>query len=108
MSYRSSSSRAAAFDQALREAMSAPVTDRITTEPSARPAVTAGADIPESHAPYRVAPVPAVLDHDSDAADRDGVERHFQKLREQGEKHYLPQKEFDRQARLRRWQETRG
>ena len=89
MSYRSASSRAAAFDQALREAMSAPVTDRITTELPTRPALTAGADIPESYATYRVAPVPAVLDADPDSADRDGVE-HIRK------------------ARLRRWQETRG
>ena len=85
MSYRSASARALAFDQAVREAMTASIPNGVTTEPPARPAITAGTDIPERYATYRVAPVPAVLNADSDAADRDGVEH-------------------ERQARLRRWQ----
>ena len=85
MSYRSASARAAAFDDALAEAMRATVPDGIPSEGAPRAAVAAGADVPEGVAADRVAPVPAVGDTEPAPLDRDRVEH-------------------VRQARLRRWQ----
>ena len=85
MSYRSASARAAAFDDAVREAMSATVSDGIPAEPARRPTVTAGADVPERYAADAVATVAAVLDTESDTTDGDRVEH-------------------ERKARVRRWQ----
>ena len=86
MTYRSASTRAAAFDQALREAMSAPVSYGCDPFGTWRAGVAAaGARRAERNPADAVAPVTAILDSDSDARDRDGVEH-------------------VRKARLRRWQ----
>ena len=85
MSYRSASARAVAFDEALREAMSATVPDTIDTQgaPASDPA--AGTPGPEGVTVETVAADPAVSDPGSAPSDRDRVEH-------------------ERKARLRRWQ----
>lgn len=84
-SLRSPSSRDLAFDQAVAEAMRTPVTDALQPQDSPASDPAAGAPGPEGDATDRVAAVPAVLNAESDAGDRDRVEH-------------------ERQARLRRWQ----
>ena len=83
--YRSSSARVRVFDDALREAMSATVSDTLDAQgsPAADPA--AGTAGPEGVAVETVAADAAVSDPGSAPSDRDRVEH-------------------DRKARLRRWQ----
>ena len=109
MSYRSASSRAAAFDQALREAMGSSVTKRFNVEgaPAADP--SAGTPSPEGVAVDAVAADPAVTDPRSKSYDGDRV-KHYPTLGvtdctgDPWVAARLAEHEHIRKARLRRWQ----
>ena len=108
MSYRSASARAVAFDDALREAMSATVPDAIQPEcsPAADPA--AGTARPEGVAVERVTADPAVSDPGSAPPDRDRVEHDSEwpakQWRVKPGAYTSGLAEAIRQGRLRRWQ----
>ena len=88
MTYRSASARAVAFDDALREAMSAAVTDAIQPEHSSASDPAAGTPRTERISTEDVAALARIMDADSATDNDDRVEH-------------------TRKARLRRWQETR-
>ena len=106
--YCSASARAAAFADALADAMRAPVSDGIPPEPSRRPTVTTRADVPERNTADAVAAVPAVLDTEPDTPDGDRVEHESgwpaKQYRVKPGAYTSGLAEGVRQARLRRWQ----
>ena len=109
MSYRSASSRAAAFDQALREAMSTPVPDAIQPECSPASDPAAGTPRPEGVTVETVAADTAAYDSGSAPPDRDRVEHDVSVVSglSRSQQDRLPVgaiAELQRLARLRRWQ----
>ena len=120
MSYRSASSRAAAFDDALREAMGSSVTERFDVEGAPASDPSAGTPRPKGVAVDAVTADSAVTDPRPKSYDGDRVKHGTsvnpqeiwnKRVRFGGERYMAAEnaeRERNRRARLRRWQETRG
>ena len=124
MSYRSASARAAAFDQAVREAMSASIPNAVDPQDAPASYPAAGTPRPERITVRPTAEDRIVITHDPTPRDDDRVKHtrpYFESVwhtypdgsggwtSPDGKRQLEAQDaETYRKARLRRWQETRG